>query len=76
MKQAKWLIREKSTNTIYTYYTFEILSIDITDNVKESVDIYEISTAMGKVNYNLTTIEEIRKNNTKPKNHLKLITIS
>lgn len=61
MEMAKWLVREKSTNTIYSYYTFEILLIDTAANGTDGVEIYELCKTMGKVNYYLTNIEAIRQ---------------
>lgn len=61
MEMAKWLVRDHSNNTIYTYFTFEVLAIDVAVNGKNGVDIYELTSSMGKSTYNLTTVEEIRQ---------------
>lgn len=63
MEAPKWLIRTKSDNRMYTYFTFEILSIDVSVNGTNGIDIYELKSQFGKVTYVPVTIEEVRNNN-------------
>jgi len=63
MEAPKWLVRTKSDNRMYTYFTFEILSIDVSVNGTSGIDIYELKNQYGKINYVPVTIEEIRNKN-------------
>lgn len=63
MEAAKWLVRTKSDNKMYTYFTFEILSMDVSVNGTNGIDIYELKNEYGKITYKPVTIEEVRSKN-------------